>query len=252
MGDSTTSCDVCGRTILAGERVRAYLAPEGERSVCELCVGRAERFGWVRAGDAAVEGPAPRRQRRGFSHLIERWRRRSAASPAAAQEGDAEPPDESEPPQRAENGARAENGLRPPPEPDRSPDPAAPGRTTGRLAPDPSPLGPFERATARFNVSRESHTVAGLIRTLGKPWVSVGASAGAANEVRITVAWELSWYQWGVDLGDELRPVFQIDKGFEISQLDAAARQWNAVADEDGRIAVGAPGGAGAGRGEAR
>ena len=54
--------------------------------------------------------------------------------------------------------------------------------------------------------------------------------------MRVTVAWELSWYQWGVDVGDELRPVFEIGKGGELAELDAAARQWNAVVGEDGRL----------------
>ena len=58
---------------------------------------------------------------------------------------------------------------------------------------------------------------------------------------RITVAWELTWYQWGVDLGDDLRAVFQIDRGTEIGQLDGSARQWNASAGEGGRIALGEP-----------
>ena len=105
------------------------------------------------------------------------------------------------------------------------------------------PLGldapsPFERAVARFNSSEAGHPVAGLTRTLGKPHVSIGAAAGVLDEVRITVAWELSWYQWGVDIGDELRPVFQIDKGREIDQLDAAARQWNASVEEAGRLSL--------------
>jgi hypothetical protein len=59
--------------------------------------------------------------------------------------------------------------------------------------------------------------------------------------VRITVAWELGWYQWGVDLGDELRPVFQLGKGDEIGQLDGSAREWNAHAAEGGRLALGVP-----------
>jgi hypothetical protein len=54
--------------------------------------------------------------------------------------------------------------------------------------------------------------------------------------MRVTVAWELSWYQWGVDVGDEPRPVFELGKGAEIDQLDAAARQWNAVVAADGRL----------------
>jgi hypothetical protein len=123
-------------------------------------------------------------------------------------------------------------------------DPAAPGANVGRRPPErervESPLGRLQRAAARFNASEASRTVAGLMRSLGVPWVSIGAAAGSASEVRVTVAWELTWYQWGVDLGDELRPVFQIDRGEELDQLDGAARQWNAGAGEDGRIALGA------------
>jgi hypothetical protein len=106
------------------------------------------------------------------------------------------------------------------------------------LEPETSPLSPFERAASRFNASEAGHIVAGLVRTLGPPWVSVGASAGAPREIRITVAWELSWYQWGIDLGDEARPVFQLGKGREIDQLDSAARQWNASTVEGGRIVI--------------
>ena len=98
---------------------------------------------------------------------------------------------------------------------------------------------PFERAVARFNASEAGHAVAGLTRTLGRPRASVGAAAGAPDEVRVTVAWELSWYQWGVDVGDGLRPVFELGKGGEIAQLDPAARQWNAVVAEDGRLSLG-------------
>ncbi len=96
----------------------------------------------------------------------------------------------------------------------------------------------FEQAVARFNASDAGHTVSGLVRSLGDPHVSVGAAAGTAGEVRVTVAWELSWYQWGVDLGDELRPVQELAKGHEISEIDYAARQWNAAATADGQIVV--------------
>jgi len=122
-------------------------------------------------------------------------------------------------------------------------DPAAPGANVGRRPPEPeapeTPLGRLERATVRFNTSEAARTVAGLMRTLGKPWVSIGSAAGSPNEVRVTVAWELTWYQWGVDLGDELRQVFQIDRGEELDQLDGSARQWNASAGEGGGIALG-------------
>ncbi len=120
------------------------------------------------------------------------------------------------------------------------PDPAGRGMRPRRLQPDPSPASRFERAVARFNSSDAGRTAAGLTRTLGAPSVSVGDLAGEEDIVRVTVAWELTWYQWGVDLGDELRPVFELDKGFELSEIDAAARQWNASA-HDGRIVMVAP-----------
>lgn len=206
------TCAVCGRTILAGERVHGYFTADGRRGVCELCVSRAEKLGWRHEDEA--EAPVAAGKQRGGG-LGSFWRRRARRQP------DAPPPTPAAP----------------------SLDPAAPGMRVEQPPFEPSPLSPFERATARFNLSEAGHTVAGLARTLGTPAVSVGASAGAPNEIRITVAWELSWYQWGVDLGDELRPVFQIDKGNEIDQLDAAARQWNAAAVEGGRIVLGAPSG---------
>jgi hypothetical protein len=123
------------------------------------------------------------------------------------------------------------------------PDPAGRGMRPRRLQPDAglSPTSRFEGAIARFNSSDAGRTVAGLTRTLGAPSVSVGDLAGTADEVRVTVAWELTWYQWGVDLGDELRPVYELNKGFEVEEIDAAARQWNASA-HDGRIVLVAPG----------
>jgi hypothetical protein len=120
------------------------------------------------------------------------------------------------------------------------PDPAGRGMRPRRLQPDLSPTSRFERAISRFNASEAGRTVAGLTRTLGAPSVSVGDLAGAADEVRVTVAWELTWYQWGVDLGDELRPVYELQRGFEIDEIDAAARQWNASA-HDGRVVMVAP-----------
>jgi hypothetical protein len=189
------TCAICGRTILAGERVHGLVDGEEERSVCELCVAGAERLGWRPAGE-----PEPERVADGHEG---RWRLRGLRRRAPK----ATP---AEPPKR----------VRPVPPPDTD-------------APSP-----FERAVARFNSSEGGRTVAGLTRTLGKPHASIGAAAGKPGEVRITVAWELTWYQWGVDIGDELRPVFQIDKGSEIDQLDPAARQWNARVDKGGKLGL--------------
>lgn len=109
-------------------------------------------------------------------------------------------------------------------------------------------LTPFERAVLRFNTSQTRRQVEGLVRTLGEPVASVGASAGAGEEVRITVAWNLTWYQWGVDLGDESGGVFELASGKQVGELDAAARQWNASVVGGGRIVLAPPRRRGPGR----
>ncbi len=86
----------------------------------------------------------------------------------------------------------------------------------------------FELAVSRFNASPAARTVAGLVRTLGEPRVSIGSAAGGAEAARITVAWDLTWYQWTVAGGEREQPVAELAHGTEIDQLDAAARQWNA------------------------
>jgi len=86
----------------------------------------------------------------------------------------------------------------------------------------------FELAVSRFNASDAARTVAGLARTLGEPRISVGAAAGSADAARITVAWDLTWYQWWVAGGEAHEPVAELAHGTELDQLDAAARQWNA------------------------
>ena len=111
-------------------------------------------------------------------------------------------------------------------------------RRRGRspLSLDDQTASPAERAVARFNSSEAGRAVVGLTRTLGVPRASLGASAGVPGEMRVTIAWELCWYQWGVDVGEERRPVREIGKGTEVEQLDSAARQWNALVTADGRL----------------
>jgi hypothetical protein len=199
------TCAVCGRTVLAGERVHGFVDGGEERAVCELCVGRAEGLGWRPAGEPEAERPE--------GGHAGRWRLRALL------------PRRSRRPGAPASGPELETVA-----PPRRPRPLPP--------PDDEAPTPFEQAVARFNSSEAGRTVAGLTRTLGRPEASIGAAAGEPEELRITVAWELSWYQWGVDIGDELRPVFQIDKGREVEQLDSAARQWNASVDGDGRLSL--------------
>lgn len=223
-----TSCSICGRTILKGERPRTYLMPDGEaRTVCELCRSRAESLHWVWAEIAHEHRPLPQPRRRRGS-LVGWLRTRRGAPPGSEAAATSQGP----PPVEQTNGEPAA--------PPRSIDPAARGARVGRAGAVREPGTRLERAVARFNDSEHSRTVAGLTRTLGPPSVSVGAAAGSPSEVRLTVAWELSWYQWGVDLGEPSMGVYEIDKGHEVSEIDAAARQWNAHIGDDGTLGLGA------------
>ncbi|HEX5376814.1 MAG TPA: hypothetical protein VFW48_11735 [Solirubrobacterales bacterium] len=120
-------------------------------------------------------------------------------------------------------------------------DPAAPGANVRRRQ-EESPGSRLERAVVRFGESDAARTAAGLTRSLGRPSVSVGAAAGSPSEVRITVAWDLCWYQWGVYVGDERRPVTEIARGDDVEQLDRSARHWNASLGEGGCVVFGAAG----------
>jgi hypothetical protein len=237
---------VCGRTFLVGEQVQSFVSIEGRHEVCELCAATTAELGWLPADQEGAEEALRaenERQPGFFTRLFARPPR--AEDEVRAERQQPEPPANHElDTERYDVEAQwAEEKPKPPPaaeKPKALPDPAGRGMRPRRLQPDLSPSSRFERAISRFNASEAGRTVAGLTRTLGAPSVSVGGSAGAEDEVRVTVAWELTWYQWGVDLGDELRPVYELSKGFEVDEIDAAARQWNASA-HDGRIVMVAP-----------
>jgi hypothetical protein len=117
-------------------------------------------------------------------------------------------------------------------------DPAAPGANIRRRQVDSSSAR-LERAVEVFNASQGGRTAAGLTRSLGPPRASVGAAAGSSTEARITVAWELCWYQWAVDQAGR---VVEIARGEDVEQLDRSARQWNAGVGKGGQLIFGTAG----------
>jgi hypothetical protein len=264
--DTFPACDVCGRTILKGEQIHEYLTPQRERiRVCVLCRARAESSGWIPVAMAhTLEEEQPRRGpgmalRQRFSRAAARARStaKSRQEPRPEPEPEAQP---QEPEPQAEPEAVQPEPPEPAPEPIEEPAPAKPkaakpkarrqtrtrptkrtreGTATETQRRSRAKKGPeaiMRRAVERFNSSEERRKVAGLMRSLGEP------QAGVRPDPRrqlafITVAWELSWYQWevGADGGGE-EPVREVAKGAEVSELDEASRAWNAAVDEDGTL----------------
>jgi hypothetical protein len=236
------SCDVCGRTILKGERAEVYLAPGGHRhQVCDLCATRAQHHGWIReSGAGDLPARVPRNEpRRGVLGRL-RKQRRAVGRPAEDETRFVE----QEPMSGAGNGS---DGVRLKPDPDSPESEGAPPPKPRSRPQNPRHVRAVpttaevkvERALDLFNSSSHQRTVAGLARTLGEPWVSAIPDPAQASAVSVLVAWELSWYRYRVDLGDEADPVMMLDKGEELDQIDESLRSWNAALDTEGRLVAG-------------
>src|SRR4051794_6685037 len=226
--EEPVACDICGRTILKGERTEPFLAPGGRRrTVCELCIPRADHEGWIRES-AQNDLPATRvrpQQRRSFvGRLRGMLDGEGGAEPAALAD---EPPPvfEDQPPAPRER--------------EREPAKTRARREARQIRAVPTTREvKVERALELFNASDHPRTIGGIARTLGSPWVHTSPDGSAPSEVTIVVAWELSWYRYRVDLGDADEPILLLEKGDELSELEEPLREWNALADDDGRLAA--------------
>jgi hypothetical protein len=233
------SCDVCGRTILKGERTESYLAPGGHRNiVCELCSVRAEHAGWIResaADQIPTRAGRPQERRQIFGRLRRRRDEigegeRVEPGTASGYEvlgGSASESDEGLPfDVPADDAATLPRRREPPQDPRHV-----------RAVPTTAEVK-VERAVQLFNGSEHQRTVAGLTRTLGFPWATAVPDGAAPSAVTVVVAWELSWYRYRVDLGDTADPVALQEKGEELNDIEEALRSWNAGLDEEGRLVV--------------
>ncbi|HEY1276294.1 MAG TPA: hypothetical protein VGF25_15385 [Thermoleophilaceae bacterium] len=232
-------CDVCGRTILKGERTEPFLAPGGHRRVvCELCFGRAEHHGWIREA-AAAEMPSrvPRAEpRRSLLSRLGRRRERPAAQEPS--------PGPSEPAHGAPNGGHSDEHEPRTPLPEHATPPPRKPRTRPKdprhVRAVPTTAGAkVERALELFNGSDHQRTISGLARTLGAPWVRAMPDPDQPAAVTIVVAWELSWYRYRIDLGDESQPVDLLEKGEQLDQIEDGVSDWNGTIDANGNLVAG-------------
>jgi len=86
-----------------------------------------------------------------------------------------------------------------------------------------------------FNGSAYRRTVGGIARSLGAPQASIVPLSGTTGELAVTVAWDLSWYQYRVS-PDSGQPIRLERRGHEIDELEPAYRDWNAHVEDEGRL----------------
>jgi hypothetical protein len=260
------ACDVCGRRLLRGENPDVFLAGGQRRTVCELCVPRASAEGWLREADNHAASVRPSRSRRTGS-LLGRLRQLrepgqrpllreslplttrpgSASQAEIAEDGlygllEGDPIERvgdsghelyigsveaGEPADRdwAEGSEFADSSLVGATAADES---DARSQTNGDLK--------VERALEVFNAGDPPRRVAGVSRSLGAPSVTVRPLEESGSTVAIVVAWELCWYRYEVDLGDEAAGPLLVAQGLELDELPEEDRLANASADERGEL----------------
>jgi hypothetical protein len=225
------SCDVCGRTLLRGERAEVYVTGGSRRSVCELCTTRAVHEGWVREGTLPAVN-ASETSADGRRSLLGRLRsRREAAGGGGGDAGGAA-------------GAAGAAGSRHGGERGASARRADPGRPAREPVREPrhvravptSAEHKVASAVDMFNGSEHCRTVAGVARSLGVPGVSVRPSENRASVVNVVVSWELCWYRYEVDLDEEAPAARLATQGTELEELARGERAANTPVDETGLL----------------
>jgi hypothetical protein len=86
-----------------------------------------------------------------------------------------------------------------------------------------------------FNSSSFRRTVSGISKSLGDARASIVPLSGSNQEAVITIAWDLSWYQYRVTF-DSPQPIRLTERGHELAELDSTFADWNAEVGDDGRV----------------
>jgi hypothetical protein len=261
-------CDVCERRLLRGEQPDVFVSAGRRRLVCELCAPRAAHAGWLRETDGQSLTLPPARPRRGrnlFERLPASFRVPGSlrGRPPATDDGHtpvapvdalaepltpydalsetmpapvaAEPAGEAHFEQHLQPVAPALDGA-----PALQPEGASAPPEGAWETPDVAEqLSPYAReALDVFNASEFPRRVAGVIRSLGDPLVTVRSAEHLASVVRIVVAWELCWYRYEVDLSEPVAEAEVIAQGTELAELPREDRMANAFASDTGTLGL--------------
>lgn len=224
------ACDVCGRRLLRGEHPDVFLAGGERRMVCELCYSRATHVGWLREGDAHSLSTTHIR-RRGAKTLLGRLRQLREREPRFDAAVESSPEQE-----QLERELLFLDEV--PEEPQVFERPGEEPQVLER--PGEEPIGDLKVALAIeiFNASQLPARISGVARALGEPCVTVRALGEASSTVAIVVAWELCWYRYEVDVGDEAAGPRLVAEGMELDQLAREDRVGGVTADELGELAA--------------
>ena len=207
---TVVTCAVCGRTLLRGENAEPFIAGGERRMVCELCAPRAVHEGWLREGfDDVGTVHRPNRSR----GLLSRLRQRTDV----LFDGD-----------QSDDDARGATGGDVYPSPAERQVHAVPTNAELKVA----------RAIEIFNGSEQARMVTGVARSLGTPTVSVRPSATEGAVVSIVAAWEITWYRFEVDLGNEAAGVRQVEHGTELHELEPDDLEPKGAAFADGSLSL--------------
>jgi len=95
-------------------------------------------------------------------------------------------------------------------------------------------------AAELFNDSAYRRTIAGIAKSLGEARVSFLPLSGVNPEVVVSVAWDISWYQYRV-VFESAQPVRLAERGYELDELDDRFKDWNGHLGPDGRLSPDIP-----------
>ena len=115
---------------------------------------------------------------------------------------------------------------------DEEPEPVASEPILRRLSDEEIAL---VEAAELFNQSPYRRTIAGVARSLGSPKVSIVPLSGVNAETVITIAWEITWYQYRVS-PELAQPVRIAERGQDVDEIELPFNEWNSVLEEDGRL----------------